>query len=97
MSDEVWSWLLSVWSLSAFIIVGRKKRWGWLIGLGSEAAWTWYSVLSQQWGFLASVAGFSAVYAWNWWAWRPRASLPVHPEREVAGNAHDDPEYRVAE
>lgn len=68
---QIWPWALSAVSLAGFWLAGKKMRIGWLINLGGEALWLTWSVLYHEYGFIASVVPFAAMYAWNWHKWRP--------------------------
>jgi hypothetical protein len=70
MAEQAWPWALSALTLASFWVIGKKRRSGWLFALGTEGLWLLWSVLYHQWGFLASVIPFSALYARNWWLWR---------------------------
>lgn len=71
MAAQIWPWALSAVTLIGFWFAGRKQRVGWLINLAAEGLWLTWSVLYHEWGFIASVIPFSAMYAWNWRKWRP--------------------------
>ncbi len=66
--SAVWPWLLAGVSVTGFWLAGQE-RWravlGWAVCLGNEVLWTAYSVMSRQWGFLASVLIFTAVFVKN--------------------------------
>lgn len=66
-----WPWGLSAVTLLGVWITGLKRREGWLVGLGAEGLWALWSVLYREWGSLVSAGVFAAIYARNWWLWRP--------------------------
>jgi hypothetical protein len=68
--QQAWPWILSAASLFGFWIVGKKRRSGWMVSLCVEVLWAVWSVLYREWGFLASVFPFAALYIRNWWLWR---------------------------
>ena len=59
--------LLGVISL---YIVGRKKRYGWLIAIASEIAWAVWAYLSHNPGVYPWCAVWAVVQVRNWWLWR---------------------------
>lgn len=70
MKYEYWSWFLSIIGVIGLYLTGRKKWHGFAIGLASEIAWVWYSVLTKQWGFIFGATIYIAAYVFNiklWW------------------------------
>jgi len=53
---------LSVFGLAAIILVARKNKWGFVMGLISQPFWLMTSVINQQWG----VFFLSVVYMGTW-------------------------------
>lgn len=58
----MWSWILTAVGLIGFIFTGMKKWWGWFINLGCQALWIAYSLITVQYGFLASAVLYSIVF-----------------------------------
>lgn len=69
-----WSYLLTAIGLIGLLVAGSKKSWGWLIGLGAQALWIVYALVTRQYGFLVSAVCYGAVYARNYWSWRAKGS-----------------------
>ncbi|HQW88944.1 MAG TPA: hypothetical protein PK478_03785 [Nitrospira sp.] len=67
--SPLWSWALTVVGLSCFWLAGRKVWWAWYVGIAGQALWLTYSLLTQQWGFLAGVAAYTWVYVGNARRW----------------------------
>lgn len=65
-----WSWALTVVGVTGLWFAGRRKAFGWAIGLGAQVLWIAYAVASRQWGFIASALVYGAVYGRNFVAWR---------------------------
>jgi hypothetical protein len=57
-------------------VAGSGRKAGWLIGLAQEFLWIAYSVITRQWGFLASAFAYGFVFARNYVkAWRQQNAL----------------------
>ena len=69
MSAAWWSWALTIVGLTCFWLAGRKVWWAWYVGIAGQALWLTYSLMTQQWGFLAGVAAYSWVYVNNAVKW----------------------------
>ena len=80
MSPQLWSWLLTIVGLTCFWLAGKRVWWCWYIGLAGQAAWLAYSLITQQWGFLAGVAAYSVVYTRNAIQWT-RDRRPVQEDQ----------------
>lgn len=53
---------LSILGISAIILVAKKNKWGFVLGLLSQPFWFITSYLNQQWGvFILSI-----VYTFSW-------------------------------
>jgi nicotinamide riboside transporter PnuC len=60
---------ITVFGVGAVIMVARKNKWGFVLGLASEPFWVLTSYLNKQWGvFLLSViyVGSWAYGIYNW-------------------------------
>ena len=53
---------ITVFGVSAIILVARKNKWGFVLGLVSQPFWLITSYLNKQWG----VFFLSAVYVFSW-------------------------------
>jgi len=53
---------IAIFGVSAIILVARKNKWGFVIGLISQPFWLITSYLNKQWGVLL----LSAVYVFSW-------------------------------
>lgn len=69
------SWCLAPFGLLGMVVVGRKKTWGWLLSLTTQALWALYAVGTRQYGFLVGTVSYAAVYLNNWVAWSTGRSL----------------------
>jgi hypothetical protein len=64
-------WLLSALTLWSMVLVGRLDAGGWALGLGVQALWLLWIVVSRSWGFLPMNVALWVVYAQNLWLWTP--------------------------
>ena len=69
MSAAYWSWLLTLCGVTTFWLAGRKVWWCWYIGLGTQALWLAYSLVTAQYGFLVGCALYTSIYAKNAIKW----------------------------
>ncbi len=53
---------ITVFGVSAIILVARKNKWGFVLGLASEPFWIITSYLNKQWGVLI----LSVIYVFSW-------------------------------
>jgi hypothetical protein len=86
MAPWWWSWLLMSVGVTGLWLAGRKSKWGWAIGFGSQVLWLAYSISSRQWGFLASCFAYGTVHFMNFRRWRADSRgvelITVNDERE---------------
>ena len=83
--EQAWSWVLMAVGVTGLYLAGRKNRWGWAIGFGSQVLWLAYSIHTRQWGFLASCFAYGAVHARNYVRWR-REAQTAEQQREEGNN-----------
>lgn len=53
---------ITIFGVSAILLVARKNKWGFVLGLISQPFWLITSYLNKQWG----VFFLSAVYVFSW-------------------------------
>ncbi len=66
---DLWSWVLTTMGVTCFYLAGRKVWWAWYVGLATQVVWLTYSIVTEQWGFLAGCAFYSWVYVTNAVRW----------------------------
>ena len=67
--DQISQIGITIFGVSAIILVARKNKWGFVLGLLSEPFWLATSFLNKQWGvFLLSIVYVSswAFGIYNW-------------------------------
>lgn len=62
---QVWSWILAVSGLTSLYLAGKHDPKAWYVGLFTQCLWVAYSLISGQYGFLASTAAYSLMYVLN--------------------------------
>ncbi|MEU7996171.1 hypothetical protein AB0B83_12655 [Micromonospora sp. NPDC049060] len=85
MTYQLWSWLLMTVGVTGLYLAGKRSWTGWAVGLAGQVLWLAYSLVTEQWGFLASCFVYGAVYVRNLRAWLRPATAPV-TVGEVANN-----------
>lgn len=70
MIPQYWSWLLAVIGVTGLYLAGSHRLIGWQIGLGVQALWIIYAIMTHQWGFIASALAFGAVNLRNLLKWK---------------------------
>ena len=65
MSNQMWSWLLAGMGIAGMFFIG-KKRWEaflWMICV--ECCWTYYAIVTEQYGFIFMAICYAMVYLRN--------------------------------
>jgi len=69
MAGQWWSWAVTAVGLIGFYLAGKKVWWCWYVNIGNQVLWTFYAVLTRQWGFLLGVAFYLFVFTKNAITW----------------------------
>ncbi len=77
-----WSFALTALSMTSMIAVIHKKWWAFVLGLFQQVAWAYYSVVTEQWGFLVSCCIFTVINVIGWRKWKKEHDL----ERSIRGD-----------
>lgn len=64
-----WSWLLTAVGVTGLWVAGSRSKWGWAIGLGAQALWLTYAVVTGQYGFIVGCLFYGSMYARNFLKW----------------------------
>lgn len=67
--EQVLSVVLSVLALTNAELAGRKLRVAWVVGMVAQVGWVCFMLVTGNWGFLISIAGFTVIYIRNYRAW----------------------------
>lgn len=65
-----WSWLLTAIGCIGLLLVGNRRREGFLVGLGAQLLWIAYAAATDQPGFYVSAIAYGFVNVRNYRAWR---------------------------
>lgn len=63
-------YVLSVIGVTAMLIIGRGKWYGWAIALFNECLWLIFAIVTGQYGFIIGAAIYGAVNAYNAYNWK---------------------------
>lgn len=69
MTDQLWSWALSIVGLAGLFLAGKKIWWAWYLNIAGQALWFAYAIVTEQYGFLVAAFGYTFVFAKNAIAW----------------------------
>lgn len=69
MSEQIWSWLLTLVGLVGFFLAGRKVWWCWYINIANQILWFTYATITEQWGFILGAFAYLFVFTKNAIAW----------------------------
>jgi len=69
LNNQLWSWGLSIIGVIGILLVGHKNWRGYLVGIATECAWVWYSVITKQWGFIFGSTVYISAYLLNISKW----------------------------
>lgn len=48
MSEQWWSWVLTLVGVTCFFLAGRKVWWAWYVGLAGQITWLLYSLITEH-------------------------------------------------
>jgi ribosomal protein S18 acetylase RimI-like enzyme len=75
--------MLLAMGVSGLVVVGNRKRWGWLVCVATQPIWVVYALISVQYGFIVSAVILGTTYTRNFLAWgKPQNDLPQVPFME---------------
>lgn len=70
---SLWQWLpgliLDGVMLFGTLLLTAKRRSGWLVSGVLQVLWITYAIVSQQWGFIPGIIGYSYAAARGWVKW----------------------------
>lgn len=64
------SYCLAPFGLLGMAAVGRKKTWGWVLSMATQALWATYAIGTAQYGFLLGTCSYFVIYLKSWLKWR---------------------------
>lgn len=60
-------WVTTAFGASIMLLAGKKRtrQWAWRMGILNNVVWSWYAVVTGQWGFLGGSLLYGTVYIRN--------------------------------
>lgn len=65
--------MLAAVGIAGLWLAGSNRWAGWAIGIAAQVAWAIYAIVTHQYGFLLSSAGYAFVYSRNLLRWKRAA------------------------
>jgi hypothetical protein len=62
-------YILSAITIYMFVLAGNKSKHAWAVGLGNQALWLTWIIISSTWGLLPMNMALWFVYARNHFKW----------------------------
>lgn len=73
----VWSIALAAVGIIGIWLAGNKSWTGWALGLGAQALWVVFALVTTQYGFILSALAYGFVYGRNLYRWRKTRTVKV--------------------
>jgi hypothetical protein len=68
----MWSFILAAVGIFGIYLAGKKNKYGWAIGFGTQALWIIFAIATKQYGFIFSALAYGWVYGKNYVAWNKK-------------------------
>ena len=81
--DQISQFALFFLSVSAIILVARKNKWGFVLGLSSQPFWLYTSYANDQWGIFLNSIVFTGTWIYGIYRWF-FAEKGVDKEKEMS-------------
>lgn len=69
--EQIWSAALGALALLSTTLAGNRRRSAWQVGILAQLGWIGFMFLTENFGFIVSIVGFTVVYIRNYIAWAP--------------------------
>lgn len=69
MSDQVWSWIVTIIGVIGFLLSGNKVWWSWYVNIANQILWIIFALVTKQYGFLVGVPLYLSVFGRNAYSW----------------------------
>lgn len=73
--DSLWSYILTAIGVTGFFLAGKKVWWCWYLNIANQVIWLAYSLITEQYGFLAGVVVYTWVFVKNAILWTKEHSV----------------------
>lgn len=67
--ETIIPYILSAITIYMFVLAGNKSKYAWAVGLGNQALWLIWIIISATWGLLPMNLALWVVYARNHLKW----------------------------
>lgn len=71
--ETIIPYILSAITIYMFVLAGNKSKYAWAVGLGNQALWLTWIIISSTWGLLPMNLALWFVYARNHFKWNKQA------------------------
>jgi len=61
--------MILVTSLVSIILIAKKSKWGWVVGLAAQPFWYYTSYVNGQWGVFLNSVMYTFAWAYGAWKW----------------------------
>ena len=69
MIDNICQVAIFVLSPLSMIMVGRKNKWGFVVGLASSPFWLWTTYSHDQWGMFLNSVFYTGIWIYGIYQW----------------------------
>jgi uncharacterized membrane protein len=68
--SHIMPYILSVIGMTALILIGRRRWYGWAIAFGNECLWVGFAIATRQYGFIVGAIFYGTINLHNAMLWR---------------------------
>lgn len=72
---------LTILSVTAIILISKKNKWGFVVGLVSQPFWIATSIINEQWGIFITSIIFTFSWLFGIYQWFFKKSKKEIPDR----------------
>lgn len=83
-----WMWVVTVASLIGTVANVYRRRWGFLVWVGTNSAWVVYDIHLAAWPQAALMAVCLVLAVWGWFAWGRASSSGRGDDAARSGSAY---------
>lgn len=87
---QVLEWVIDTLGLASGLLLGSRRRSGWIVSIAAELVWLAVAWWTHQWAFVASSFVYGAVAVRGWRQWKRTEPAPVVPERRLTDEEYTE-------